>query len=269
MVQAELYVLGRLRKFAAICPRRPRSRSIGSTFSAFPIIGISLTSKRRSIAELWETVRYELNPRFLRLPGVARVNVVGGRMPEWHVVVDPLKLESHRLTLDQVDRALVATNQFTAAGMHEENRQLYLAVVDSRLHDPREIGNVVVAWSGKSPVYVRDIATVQRGFSPQYNIVAAEGREAVATVVYSKPDGNTVAIADALQEELQRIRKDLPADMKLAFFYDQSLFVRAGVRSVWECILLGLAGALELRRGRPACSSIGGRPCRHGPPGGG
>ena len=189
---------------------------------------------------MWETARYNLDPRFLRIKGVARVNIVGGRVPEYHVVVDPAKLESYHLTLDQVSRALAETNQFTSAGMHEENRQLYLAVVDSRLREPGEIEHAVVAWSGKSPVHVRDIATVRRGYAPQFNIVTADGTEAVLMNIYSQPDGNTVAIADALHEELERIRRELPADMKLAFFYDQSLFVREGVRSVWECIIIGL-----------------------------
>jgi CzcA family heavy metal efflux pump len=240
MAQAELYVLGRLSQIRGTLPSAAEFAVHRLTFSAFPIIGVSLTSKTRNITELWETARYDLNPRFLRIKGVARVNLVGGRVPEYHVVVDPVKLESYRLTLDQISRALAATNQFTSAGMHEENRQLYLAVVDSRLRNPAEIENVVVAWSGTSPVYVRDIATVRRGDAPQFNIVTADGAEAVLMNIYGQPDSNTVAIADALQEELKRIRQELPADAKLAFFYDQSLFVREGVRSVWESIIIGL-----------------------------
>ncbi len=240
MVQAELYVLGRLAQIRSTLPPAAEFAVHRLTFSAFPIIGISLTSNRRDITELWETARYDLNPRFLRIKGVARVNLVGGRVPEYHVVVDPLKLESYRLTLDQVSKALAATNQFTSAGMHEENRQLYLAVVDNRLRNPSDIENVVVACSGTSLVYIRDLATVRRGYAPQFNIVTAEGTDAVLLNVYGQPDSNTVSIAGALQEELKRIRQELPADMKLAFFYDQSLFVREGVRSVWECIAIGL-----------------------------
>ena len=241
MVQAELYVLGRLAQIRGTLPPGAEFAVHRLTFSAFPIIGISLTSKTRNISELWEIARYDLNPRFLRIKGVARVNLVGGRVPEYHIVVDPLKLESYRLTLDQVSRALADTNNFTSAGMHEENRQLYLAVVDNRLRDPAEIENVVVAWSGKSSIHVRDIATVRRGYAPQFNIVTAEGTEAVLLNIYGQPDSNTMSIAGALQEELRRIHQELPADMKLAFFYDQSLFVREGVRSVWESILIGLA----------------------------
>lgn len=240
MVQAELYVLGRLAQIRSTLPPSAEFAVHRLTFSAFPIIGVSLTSKTRTITELWETARYDLSPRFLRIRGVAQVKLVGGRVPEYHVVVDPAKLEAFHLTIQQVAKALAETNQFTPAGMHEENRQLYLAVVDNRLRDPAEIEKVVVAWSGKSPVLVRDIASVRRGEAPQFNIVTAAGAEAVLLNILSQPDGNTVAIASALQEELKRVHQELPSDMKLAFFYDQSLFVREGVRSVWECIAVGL-----------------------------
>ena len=177
----------------------------------------------------------------MRIPGVAQVKLVGGREPEYHVVVDPVKLEAHHLTLQDIVDALAETNQFTPAGMHEENRQLYLAIVDNRLRDPAEIEDVVVAWSGAAPVYIRDIGDVRRGQAPQFNIVTADGTDAVLMNVYAQPDGATRwGLPMRCTRNSQRIRKELPPDLKLAFFYDQSLFVREGVRSVWEAILLGL-----------------------------
>jgi multidrug efflux pump subunit AcrB len=233
MVEAELYVLGRLAQIHSTLPPTAEFEVHRLTFSAFPNIGISLTSKTRDITELWERARYDLSPRFLRIPGVAQVKLVGGREPEYHVVVDPVKLESHHLTFQHVVDAPAGTNQFTPAGMHEENRQLDLAIVDNRLRDPAEIEDVVVTWSSAAPVYIRDIGDVRRGKTPQFNIVTADGTDAVLMNVYAQPDGsNTVGIADALQAELRRIRQELPSDLKLAFFYDQSLFVREGVRSV-------------------------------------
>ena len=179
MVEAELYVLGRLAQIRSTLPPAAEFEVHRLTFSAFPIIGISLTSKTRDITELWERARYDLSPRFLRIPGVAQVKLVGGREPEYHVVVDPVKLESHHLTLQDIVDALAETNQFTPAGMHEENRQLYLAIVDNRLRNPAEIEDVVVAWSGAAPVYIRDIGDVRRGQAPQFNIVTADGTDAV------------------------------------------------------------------------------------------
>ena len=242
MVESELFVLSRLSQIRNALPTTAEIQVHRLTFSAFPVIGVSLTStsKTRSITDLWEKARYDIYPRFLRINGVGRVNLVGGRVPEWHVVLDPVKLNAHHLTLDQVNLALADANVFTPAGMHEENYQLYLSVVDNRLREPGDIENIVVSWSGQSPVKISDLGVVRAGETPQYNRVSADGKEAVLLNVYGQPDCNVVAIADDLQKELQQLRKDLPPDMKLNFFYDQSQFVREGVKSVWESILIGL-----------------------------
>lgn len=241
MIDSEQYVLGRLSQIRNQLPPTADIQVHRLTFSAFPILGISLTSQTRPITDLWETARYDVYPRFLRIRGVARINLVGGRVPEYHVVVDPAKLDANHLTFSQVTQALADTNQFTPAGMHEENYQLYLAVVDNRLHEPSEIEDVVVAWVNQAPVRIRDIADVRKGEAPQFNRISADGKEAVLLNIYGQPDCNVIQIADDLAKELQQLKRDLPPDMKLAFFYDQSQFVREGVGSVWEAIILGLA----------------------------
>jgi CzcA family heavy metal efflux pump len=244
MTEAEQYVLARVAQIRNTLPPQADIQVHRLTFSAFPILGISLTSKTRSKADLWETARYDIYPRFLRINGVARINLVGGRVPEYHVIVDPAKLQAHHLTFNHITQALAQTNQYTPAGMHEENYQLYLAVVDNRLRSGVEIGDVIVAWANNAPVRVRDVATVRRGEAPQFNRVTADGRDAVLLNIYGQPGCNTIQVADDLDKALLRLKRDLPPDMKLAFFYDQSQFVREGVRSVWEAIFIGLALAV-------------------------
>jgi CzcA family heavy metal efflux pump len=240
MVQSELYVLGRLSQIRATLPSTAETEVYRVTFSNFPIIGVSLISPRRDLTKLWEIARYELKPRFLQLPGIARVDLVGGRTPEYHIVVDPLRLQAAGLTLTQVTEALDKNNLVTSTGLHEENRMMYLAVVDGRVHSIKDIENFPVAVTGRHPVLVRDIARVERGPEPVFNVVTADGQEAVLLNVYSQPDGSTLDIARRLTEDLKVLRRELPSDMKLAFFYDQSLLVRASVRSVWEAIIFGL-----------------------------
>ena len=201
---------------------------------------MSLTSATRNITTLWEAARYQIKPRFLRVPGVARVDLVGGRTPEYHVIVDLLRLNATQLTLAQVTDALIRTNLVASTGMHEEDHTLYLTVVDGRAHDIADIENVTIAVANGRPVRIKDFARVERGPEPVFNVVTADGVDAVLLNVRSQPDGSTLDIADGLQAELQALRRELPPDMKLAFFYDQSLLVRASVRSVWEAILFGL-----------------------------
>jgi CzcA family heavy metal efflux pump len=240
MVQSELYVLSRLSQIKSLLPATATFSAYRLTFSAFPIIGISLTSKTRTVRDLWEIARYDIKPRFLRIPGVARVDLVGGRTPEYHVVVDPVRLRTLNLSLPDVTAALAKSNLVAPAGMHEENHTLYLAVVDGRAYTPEDIENLAVASDGIRAVRIRDFAQVVPSQEPAFNVVTAGGVNAVLLNVRSQPDGSTLAIADALKEDLKALRKDLPSDLQLAFFYDQSLLVRGSVRSVWEAIGFGL-----------------------------
>ncbi|MGA2532430.1 MAG: efflux RND transporter permease subunit [Candidatus Aminicenantales bacterium] len=240
MVQSELYVLGRLSQIRASLPSTAEAEVYRVTFSNFPIIGVSLTSPRRDLTKLWEIARYELKPRFLQIPGVARVDLVGGRTPEYHVVVDAVRLQAAGLTLTQVTEALKKNNLVASTGLHEENRMLYLAVVDGRVHSIKDIENFPVTVEGRHPVLIRDFARVVRGPEPIFNFVTADGQEAVLINIYSQPDGSTLDIARRLTEDMKVLKGELPADLKLAFFYDQSLLVRASVGSVWEAIIFGL-----------------------------
>ncbi len=240
MIQSELYVLGRLSQIRSTLPATATTTTWRLTFSAFPIIGVSLTSPTRDITSLWETARYTLKPRFLRIPGVARVDLVGGRTPEYHVIVDPVKLLAANLSLAQITGALTKNNLIAPAGMHEENYHLYLTTVDGRVHSAEDIGNVVVTVTDAHPIRVKDFARVERGPEPVFNVVTAEGVNAVLVNVRSQPDGSTLEIADALQKEMRALKGELPPDMKLAFFYDQSVLVSESVKSVWEAILFGL-----------------------------
>jgi CzcA family heavy metal efflux pump len=238
--QSELYVLGRISQIRSELPSTVETEIERVTFSAFPIIGISLTSSNRDITSLWETANYELKPRFLQIPGVARVEITGGRAPEFHVVVDPLKLQANSLGLSDVSNALTKNNLFAPAGMMEENYHLYLTTVDGRVHSAEEIGNLVIAVHGSHPVQIKDVARVERGAEPVFLSVTAQGRDAVLLNIQSQADGSTLDIANALKIQLQKLQQELPPDMHLGFFYDQSLFVRDSVGSVWDAILFGL-----------------------------
>ncbi len=168
------------------------------------------------------------------------MEILGGHVPEYHVIVDPLKLQSASLGLQDVSDALTKNNLVAPAGMIEENYHLYLTTVDGRVQSPEDIGNIVIAVRDNHPICVRDVARIERGPAPAFTVVTAQGRNAVLLNVQSQPDGSTLDIAAALKAQMQQLRQELPPDMHLDFFYDQSQFVRDSVGSVWDAILFGL-----------------------------
>ncbi|MBO0859009.1 MAG: efflux RND transporter permease subunit, partial [Chloracidobacterium sp.] len=210
------------------------------TFSAFPMIGFSVVSPKRSQSELYDLTYYEIAPRLYRLSGVAEARIKGGRPPEYHVLVEPEKLNSYGIPLTKVADAIRKTNLISSAGMLEENYKLYLTTVTGLLKSKEQIEDVVVDVVKGTPVYVKNLARVVNAERPVYNVVTADGLPAVLVNVHQQPDGNAVEIADAVNQELQDIRKTLPPDIQLRVFYDQSLNVRDSIGSVTESILIGL-----------------------------
>lgn len=233
-------VQGRISQITPSLPPTCRFYINRLTFSVFPMVGFSITSPTRSQSDLWELAYYDIAPRLYRLPGVAETRIVGGRPPEYHVLVDPQKLNSYSMPLTKVTDALRSNNIISPSGMVQENYHLYLTTVTGLLRTREQIEDTVVDVVRGTPVAVKNLARVVPGERPIYNIVTANGRPAVLVNVLQQPDGNAVTIADSVNAELSDIKRSLPPDIELSTFYDQSVLVRESISGVTESILIGL-----------------------------
>src|SRR6266705_6554904 len=153
-------VQGRMSQILPSLPSGIRIYVNRLTFSVFPMIGFSITSPNRSTTELWDLAYYNLAPRLYRLPGVAETRIVGGRQPEYHVLVEPEKLNGYGMSLTKVVEAIRNSNLIAASGMIQENYHLYLTTVTGLLRDKEQIENTIVAVVKGTPVVVRDLARV-------------------------------------------------------------------------------------------------------------
>ena len=211
------------------------------TFASFPIIGYSLTSDTVPQTQLWTLATYELKPRLNRLDGVATVLVQGGQEPEFHITPDPAKLLAAGVTVTDILDAVKRTNLIDSPGLLEQNHQLFLGLVDAQVHDPGQLGQIVVKYTPAGvPVKVADVASVAPAVKPVYTIVTANGKPAVLLSVNRQPDSNTVAVADKVHAEVERIRQSLPPGVHLEPFYDQSGLVVDSIHSVRDAILIGV-----------------------------
>ncbi len=233
-------VQGRISQITPSLPPECRFYINRLTFSVFPMVGFSITSPGRSQADLWELAYYDIAPRLYRLPGVAETRIVGGRPPEYHVLVDPPKLNSYGMPLTRVTDAIRNSNIISPSGMVQENYHLYLTTVTGLMRTREQIENTVVDVVHGTPVLVKNLARVVPGERPVYNVVTANGRPAVLVNVLQQPDGNAVTIADSVNAELASIKRSLPKDIELSTFYDQSILVRESISGVAESILIGL-----------------------------
>lgn len=234
-------VQARMSQLLTTLPPTAEIRNIDRlTFAVFPVTGYSLTSDKRDQATLTDLATYIVRPQLARLPGVAVVGVAGGKTREFHVTIDPDKLAAHNVSTQQVVDAIRNSNIIVSPGLIEENHQLELALISGQAKRPDELNDIVVATVNNAPVRVVDVATVAAGVEPQYTIVTADGHPAALVNINRQPDANTVAVVDEVKDALNAMRGQIPKDVRVAAYYDQSLLVRESIKSVRDSIIVGL-----------------------------
>ena len=241
IIQVLQLVQARLSQLSSTLPPTAQIRNVERlTFAVFPVAGYSLTSDKRDQASLRDIATYIIRPQLARLPGVAIVGVAGGKTREFHVVIDPDRLAAHNVSVQQVSDAIRASNIIVSPGLIEENHQLELALISGQAQKPDELNGIVVATVNNAPVTVADVATVSGGVEPEYTMVTADGHPAALVNVNRQPDANTVAVVDEVRQTLASMRGQIPKDVHVAAYYDQSLLVRDSINSVRDSILIGL-----------------------------
>jgi CzcA family heavy metal efflux pump len=241
VLQTLQIVQARLSQLSTTLPPTASIRHVDRlTFAVFPVAGYSLTSETRDPASLRDLAIYTIKPRLSRLEGVAEVAIAGGEVREFHVTVDPERLTAHGLSIQQVVDAVRNANIIASPGLIEENHKLELTLVSGQASAPEELNSIVIGMVAGAPVTIADVATVGVGVEPQYTIVTADGHPSVLLNVTRQPYANTVTVVDEVRAELESVRPQLPKDVKITPFYDQSLLVREAMKSVRDAILIGL-----------------------------
>ncbi len=215
------------------------------TTGTFPIIDLSLSSKVRTLPELTDIAFYDVIPSLHRIPGVYRVEMVGGKYREYVVRLDPGRMLAHKLSAAQVVSGLSAANVIASAGRIVDSHRMLLAVVSSDLHEQDQLLNVPVANAGGQPVHVRDIGTVELDIREDYIRAASERGPAVLVGVSRMPGGNTEQIAAETRKLIDGFRRAYP-DVDFSISYDQAALVSESFKSVRDAIVLGLLLAVAV-----------------------
>jgi CzcA family heavy metal efflux pump len=241
IVQTLQLVQARVSQLAAkLPPGATFQRTERLTFAVFPILGYSITSPSRDPGTLRNLAEVTLRPPIARIDGVASVQVLGGQLREYHVLIDRSRLEARGVSLQQVSDAVRGSNVINSPGLINENHQLELALVSGQATTLDDLAAMVVTTVNNVPVRVSDVATVSPGLEPRFTIVTADGRPAVLLNVMRQPSANIIAVADGVKTEMDSLRKQLPRDVEIKPYYDQSLLVSSSVSSVRDAILIGL-----------------------------
>ncbi|HEX2138356.1 MAG TPA: efflux RND transporter permease subunit [Woeseiaceae bacterium] len=171
--------------------------------------------------------------------GTAAVKVSGGLEDEIEIKVDQQRLSQLGLTIEQVAERIRAENVNLSGGRLEEGSQRFLVRTINEFQTVEGFADAIVANVAGRPVYLRDVATVTRGYKEREAITRVKGRESVELAVYKEGDANTVQVANRLERRLEGVRETLPEDLELIEIYDQSDFIAAAIDEVTSAAVYG------------------------------
>ena len=171
--------------------------------------------------------------------GTAAVKVSGGLEDEISIRVDQQKLSQLGISIEQVAARIRAENVNLSGGRLEEGNQRYLVRTINEFQSIDEIRDAIVASVSDRPVYLRDVATVERGYKDREAITRVRGRESVELAIYKEGDANTVQVAARIAQRLESVGESLPDEIELVTIYDQSKFISASVDDVKNAAVLG------------------------------
>ena len=205
---------------------------------AAPILQIAV-SAQRSLRDVTLIADKQIKQKLENAAGVGEITIVGGARREIHVDVDPDRLRSYGLTINDVFNALRAQNlELPGGNLNAGARELTVRTT-GRILDPAQFNQITVATRDGYVVKVSDIGRAEDSYEEPRSAARLDGIPSVTLIVAKQSGVNTVATAEAVKQRLKEISAALPPDIKAQVISDQSVFIKAAVDKIKTHLIEG------------------------------
>ncbi len=213
------------------------------TSSASTVLGVGITSDKRSLMELRSLVDWVIRPHLLAVHGVAEVNVFGGDVRQWQVQVDPAKLQRYSLALEDVVAATRHATGVAGAGFVKTPNQNILLQVDVQPDNTADVARAVLAYREGRAIRIGDVANVIEGAAPSIGAASINGKSGVFMMVQGQLGSNTHAVTQQLEAALAELKPLLARESVTLHpeLFRPANFIDTAVRNVQRDILIGSA----------------------------
>lgn len=212
--------------------------------SILPVMGYSLEGDGKSQVELRNIAEFTVKPFLSRIAGVSEIAVIGGKVKEYRLTLDLIKMSALGITPQFVASALGQTDFITANGYVTDHNRMYLNVTDASIHNLDELENTVLKTSLKRVIYVKDIATAEITERKDYVKIDANGKNVPLIAVLKQPTVNLMSVSAEVTSRVEELNKLLPKGVHLRPYYDQAEFVNDSIGSLRDVLWVGLLLAI-------------------------
>lgn len=206
-----------------------------------PIIFLTLNSPLLPLSQVDEYAQTMVSQRISMLPGVAQVQIYGSQKYAVRVQVDPHKLATRGIGVDEVSAAIQGANTNLPTGTLHGAHQSYTIETSGELMEAKAYEPIIVTWRDGAPVYLRDVGRVIDAVENDKIASWYNDTRGVILAVQRQPGTNTIQIVDAIKGLMPEFESVLPPSVKLSVLYDRSQAIRASVADVQFTFVLTVA----------------------------
>jgi multidrug efflux pump subunit AcrB len=213
---------------------------LGMDASSQPVCLVTLKGEGLNETRLKDLAQFQVRNQIANVPGASVPQPYGGTYRQIQVYVDPIKLEAHNLSLNDVVEAVNSSNLILPAGDVRIGTKDYNIYANSQFPDAQSMNAMPLKSYGNSSVLVADVGKAEDSGALQYNIVRIDGQRSVYVPVFKQGgNSNTITIVNGMKAAVKHL-VDIPENLKTAVVFDQSIFVKLAIRNLLKEASIGL-----------------------------
>jgi multidrug efflux pump subunit AcrB len=213
---------------------------LGMDASTQPVCLVTLKGEGLNETHLKDVAQFQVRNQISSVQGASVPQPYGGTYRQIQIYVDPLKMEARNLSLNDVVQAVNSSNLILPAGDVRIGTKDFNIYANSQFPDAKSMNEMPLKSVGNSSVLVADIGHAEDAGALQYNIVRIDGQRSVYVPIFKQGGGsNTITIVDGMKAAIQHL-VDIPASLKVAVVFDQSVFVKLAIKNLVKEASIGL-----------------------------
>jgi multidrug efflux pump subunit AcrB len=217
------------------------------TASSVPVIQLGMSSTVLAEKELFDAAINILRPQLITIPGLAMPFPYGGKVRAVSVDIDPQALLAKGMTSSDIINAITTQNLTLPAGTTKIGDTEFNVSLNSSPPSIAELNNIPVRTVNGATTFLREVAHVRDGFSPQINIVRQDGQRGLLLTALKNGGASTLDVVNAVKAKLPSLLPLLPEGIEVRLLADQSIFVKEAIAAViHEALIAGVLTALML-----------------------
>jgi len=213
---------------------------LGLTASTQPVCLVTLEGRGLNETQLKDYAQFQVRNQISNVQGASVPQPYGGTYRQIQVYVDPLKMEARNLSLSDVVQSVDSSNLILPAGDVRIGNKDFNIYANSQFPTAEAMNQMPLKSVGNGSVLVADIGHAEDSGALQYNIVRINGQRSVYVPVFKQGgNSNTITIVDGMKEAIKHL-VDIPAQLKTAVVFDQSVFVKLALKQLVNEAIIGL-----------------------------